>query len=195
MKTLIALAPWSGRLHLLMVWLTLATLTLMLLPDSLIHSMALEQWQPYYLPAAFIGAIISASYFLSQLLIHLVTQVRDYRVNNALQGNIERMVRRLDYNEKAVLREFVIQRKNVLALPLNEMAVMNLVRSGVLIPASVDGSFSGNRIEKLMISVDARPLLTHDVIGLPRGPLSEAQLDALKAARPEYARQNVIKVS
>ena len=40
------------------------------------------------------------------------------------------MIGFLDFNEKAVLREFVLQRKSVINLPITEPAVKNLMDAG-----------------------------------------------------------------
>jgi len=102
----------------------------------------------------------------------------------------------LDFEEKAVLREFIIQRKNVLALPMRELAVSNLLESGVLVPAYETQEIKGSgRIIKLSIAVDAREQLTHKVLGLPVGKLTDNEANQLKAARPEYARTNYFTFS
>ena len=103
------------------------------------------------------------------------------------------MIRQLDFEEKAVLREFVIQRKNVLSLPMSEPAVSNLLKSGVLVPAFETQEIKGSaRIIKVSIAIEAREQLTHKVLGLPVGKLTEQEATILKAARPDYARSNYI---
>ena len=60
------------------------------------------------------------------------------------------MIRQLDFEEKAVLSEFVFQRKNVLSLPMCEPAISNLMRAGVLVPAfetqEIKGEFAHYKI-------------------------------------------------
>lgn len=75
------------------------------------------------------------------------------------------MIECLDFTEKAILREFVIQRKSVINLPLTEPAVKNLLDAGVLDfaygqPLNDDLS----QIKALMIAL-ARPLLTYKALG------------------------------
>ena len=63
----------------------------------------------------------------------------------------------------------------------------------VLVPAYETQEIKGSgRIIKLSIAVDAREQLTHKVLGLPVGKLTEDEANQLKAARPDYARSNYI---
>ena len=105
------------------------------------------------------------------------------------------MIRQLDFEEKALLREFIIQRKTVLALPLTEPAVSNLLASGILASAFETQEIKGSsRIIKLSIAIEAREQLTHRVIGLPIGKLTEEEAEVLKAARPQYARNKYMSL-
>jgi len=61
------------------------------------------------------------------------------------------------------------------------------------VPAFETQEIKGSgRFIKLSIAIDAREQLTHKVLGLPTGKLSEQEAAILKAARPEYARSNYI---
>ena len=122
-------------------------------------------------------------------MIFLMKSVKNsflsYKTNIACSN----MIKHLDFEEKAVLREFIIQQKNVLSLPLNEPAVNNLLASGVLKPAYETQEIKwDSRIIKLSIAVDAPEKLTKKVIGIPTGKMSEHEIVNLKAARPIYAR-------
>lgn len=78
------------------------------------------------------------------------------------------MIGFLHLNEKAVLREFVLQRKSVINLPITEPAVKNLMDAGVLTYAygkPTREKDDENKIRALMIALTARPLLTYKVLG------------------------------
>ncbi|MFT6985237.1 MAG: hypothetical protein ACJAT7_001045 [Psychromonas sp.] len=176
-----------------MAWMCIASATLLIVPVSLLNQSGTAQWSQLYSPYVWILALLTGSYLLTRLVIFLFAYICAALTKRQLLDTRNKMIRQLDFEEKAVLREFIIQRKNVLSLPMNELAVSNLLRSGVLVPAFETQEIKGSgRIIKLSIAIDAREQLTHKVLGLPTGKLSEQEAAILKSARPDYARTNYI---
>ena len=99
-------------------------------------------------------------------------------------------------SEKAVLREFVLQRRSVINLPVTEPAVKNLLKAGILTyaygtPASSDESI----IKALMIALDARQYITYKVLGLSKTGMSEEQIEQILSERPKFAAKNLSRLS
>ena len=84
------------------------------------------------------------------------------------------------------MREFVIQRKSVINLPINEPSVRNLIENGLLVPTDYDMDEEGRL--PIMINTIARPLITYKAVGLTKNKMSEEQIDQIVSARPKYAR-------
>jgi len=176
-----------------MAWMCIASATLLIVPGSVLPSSVTATWSEVYSPYVWILALITGSYLLTRLVTFLFAQFMTKSTQRQLSASRNKMIRQLDFEEKAVLREFIIQRKNVLSLPMNEPAVSNLLQSGVLIPAFETQEIKGSgRIIKLSIAIDAREQLTYKVLGLPVGKLTEQEAAVLKAARPDYARTHYI---
>jgi len=176
-----------------MAWMCLASATLLIVPASLLPGAGTLNWTQFYTPYASILALLTGSYLITRLLTLLFTHFCAQFKERQLLVSRNKMIRQLDFEEKAVLREFVIQRKNVLSLPMSEPAVSNLLNSGVLVPAFETQEIKGSaRIIKLSIAIEAREQLTHKVLGLPVGKLTEEEAGILKAARPDYARSHYI---
>ena len=176
-----------------MAWLCIASATLLIIPASLLPSAVTATWSVVYSPYVWILALITGSYLLMRLVTFLFSHFMTKSTLRQLAASRDKMIRQLDFEEKAVLREFIIQRKNVLSLPMNEPAVSNLLQSGVLIPAFETQEIKGSgRIIKLSIAIDAREQLTYKVLGLPVGKLTDQEATVLKAARPDYARTHYI---
>ncbi len=176
-----------------MAWMCIASATLLIVPVSLLKMSGTTQWSQLYAPYVWILALLTGSYLITRLVTFLFTYFVAELKKRQLLSSRNKMIRQLDFEEKAVLREFIIQRKNVLPLPMNELAVSNLLQSGVLVPAFETQEIKGSgRIIKLSIAIDAREQLTHKVLGLPVGKLTEQEATILKAARPDYARTNYI---
>jgi hypothetical protein len=176
-----------------MAWICLASITLLIVPVSFLQGADTLKWSQNYTPYVLILVLLTGSYLITQLLMFLFSYYSAQFKQRQLLVSRNNMIRQLDFEEKAVLREFIIQRKNVLSLPMSEPAVSNLLKSGVLVPAFETQEIKGSsRIIKLSIAIEAREQLTHKVLGLPVGKLTEEEAAVLKAARPDYARSNYI---
>lgn len=176
-----------------MLWGCCSCAVLLAMPSSLFSMNNSNILPNHYSPYLWVFVLLTGSYLLTRLFTFLFTHLKQYYDEQYLSARRDKMIRQLDFEEKALLREFIIQRKTVLSLPLNEPAVNNLLASGVLAPAYETQEIKGSsRIIKLSIAIEAREQLTHQVIGLPVGKLTEAEAELLKAARPEYARSNYI---
>tara|TARA_R110001583_G_scaffold2382_8_gene17343 strand:- start:20319 stop:20906 length:588 start_codon:yes stop_codon:yes gene_type:complete len=176
-----------------MMWLCFSCAVLLVMPSSLFSLNNSNLLPNTYSPYLWILALLTGSYLLTRILTSSFSRVSKHYEAQHLLARRNKMIRQLDFEEKALLREFIIQRKTVLSLPLTEPAVSNLLASGVLTPAFETQEIKGSsRIIKLSIAIDAREQLTHKVIGLPAGKLTEAEAEILKAARPQYARNSYI---
>jgi hypothetical protein len=176
-----------------MAWMCIACATLLVAPVSIVQLSGTTEWSQLYTPYIWILALLTGSFLITSVVNLFFTYFKQEYCKRRESSCRNMMIRRLDFEEKAILREFIIQRKNVLSLPMRELAVSNLLESGVLVPAYETQEIKGSaRIIKLSIAVDAREQLTHKVLGLPVGKLTEEEASQLKAARPDYARGNYI---
>jgi len=191
MKELLQRVSDQHNITATMLWLCFSCAVLLVIPSSIFSLNNSDLLPSNYSPYIWVLVLLTGSYLLTRVVIYVVARLKAYFDEQHLAARRNKMIRQLDFEEKALLREFIIQRKTVLPLPMTEPAVSNLLASGVLTPAYEAQEIKGNnRIIKLSIAIEARELLTHKVIGLPTGKLSEAEAELLKAARPEYARSN-----
>jgi len=181
------------NITLTMAWMCIACAVLLVVPVSIVQFSGTQEWSESYMPYVWLVGLITSSFLVTRAIICIFNYFHkkfDERKESAMRNM---MIRRLDFEEKALLREFIIQRKNVLELPMRELAVSNLLQSGVLVPAYETQEIKGSgRIIKLSIAVDAREQLTYKALGLPVGKLTDAEAEQLKAARPDYARTHYI---
>ncbi|BBU06601.1 MULTISPECIES: superinfection exclusion B family protein [Aeromonas] len=180
-----------NRLNWLMVWLLLCCSIILLFPAGLIKG-AVSQWAADHAAWLGVGMLIAISYFCSQgFLIAWEWACEEWQARRQ-QDQLAQMIGFLDFNEKAVLREFVLQRKSVINLPITEPAVKNLMDAGVLTYAygkPTREKDDENQIRALMIALPARPLLTYKVLGLSRGKMSDEQVEQIMNARPKFAQK------
>ena len=180
-----------NRLNWLMVWLLLCCSIILLFPAGLMKG-AVSQWAADHAAWLGVGMLIAISYFCSQgFLIAWEWACEEWQARRQ-QDQLAQMIGFLDFNEKAVLREFVLQRKSVINLPIPEPAVKNLMDAGVLTYAygkPTREKDDENQIRALMIALPARPLLTYKVLGLSRGKMSDEQVEQIMNARPKFAQK------
>ena len=180
-----------NRLNWLMVWLLLCCSIILLFPAGLMKG-AVSQWAADHAAWLGVGMLIAISYFCSQgFLIAWEWACEEWQARRQ-QDQLAQMIGFLDFNEKAVLREFVLQRKSVINLPITEPAVKNLMDAGVLTYAygkPTREKDDENQIRALMIALPARPLLTYKVLGLSRGKMSDVQVEQIMNARPKFAQK------
>ena len=181
-----------NRLNWLMVWLLLCCSIILLFPAGLMKG-AVSQWATAHAAWLGVGMLIAISYFCSQGFLIAWEWACDEWQSRRQQDQLAKMIGFLDFNEKAVLREFVLQRKSVINLPITEPAVKNLMDAGVLTYAygkPVREKEDENQIRALMIALPARPLLTYKVLGLSRGKMSDEQVEQIMNARPKFAQKS-----
>lgn len=182
-----------NRLNWLMVWLLLCCSIILLFPAGLMKG-AVSQWATAHAAWLGVGMLIAISYFCSQGFLIAWDWACDEWQSRRQQDQLAQMIGFLDFNEKAVLREFVLQRKSVINLPITEPAVKNLMDAGVLTYAygkPAREKEDENQIRALMIALPARPLLTYKVLGLSRGKMSDEQVEQIMNARPKFAQKSL----
>lgn len=182
-----------NRLNWLMVWLLLCCSIILLFPAGLMKG-AVSQWATVHAAWLGVGMLIAISYFCSQGFLIAWEWACEEWQSRRQQDQLAQMIGFLDFNEKAVLREFVLQRKSVINLPITEPAVKNLMDAGVLTYAygkPVREKEDENQIRALMIALPARPLLTYKVLGLSRGKMSDEQVEQIMNARPKFAQKSL----
>jgi hypothetical protein len=175
-----------------MMWLLLCCCAILLFPVERIQIAG--EWLIQFRVFFSLGLLIACSYFFSQLLLIVWDHAIAHWSERQKHQYLQRMIERLDFTEKAILREFVIQRKSVINLPLTEPAVKNLLDAGVLDfaygqPLNDDLS----QIKALMISLEARPLLTYKALGLSNGKMTEEQVEMIMSARPKYVSKSSLR--
>lgn len=179
----------NKTLNIVMLWLFCVTFLLLVLPlESVSPELAAQvQNNKTYL---YLALIVELSNFISQAVISFISSLLNRRVLKKEQEFMQKTVENLDFTERALLREFVLQRKSVLYLPESEPTVRSLIDSNVLhVVGEKDEATS--RLP-MVITKQARPFITYRAIGLTRGKMNEEMLEQIMNARPDFARDKKI---
>lgn len=173
-------------LNIVMLWLFCITLSLLVLPlesisEELAHQVAANRTYLY------LALIVELSNFISQAIIGFLTSYFNRRHTRMEQDSMKATVDGLDFAERALLREFVLQRKSVLYLPEAEPTVRSLLDSGILNVVGDNDETTARA--PMIITKQARPFITYRAIGLTRSKMNEEMLEQIMNARPEFARE------
>ena len=170
----------------IMMWLFCLTVMMLVMPWEIISTDFAAHIETNKIVLYF-ALIIEVSNFISQGLLTIINAIISKQAQKKMQEKIVHAVEGLDFAERALLREYVLQRKSVLTLPVNEPTVRNLIDDGVLRIVNVNDE-SSYRAD-IIIAKEARPYITYKAIGLTLGKMTEEQVSQIMNSRPEYAKQ------
>ncbi len=178
-----------GPLHRLILVCFIGSGFLLYAPEPMMTRLFLSSIIAQHGPLVALIQLISLCYFatlglnycyrLCQRKIHLrhATQVAQLKA------------RCLDNEERAVLREFFLQRTSSLVLPVHQPAVQRLMASHIL--ECQEEAPSDKLHQKFGIALAARPFITSNNLRLPVHELTEEDIRYFKAARPEYIKEQL----
>ena len=115
----------------IMMWLFCLTVLMLIMPWEQVSTEFASKIDANRIYLYF-ALIIEVSNILAQGCLTLVQAYSKKSYNKRLEELVQTTVNHFDFAEKALLREFVLQRKSVLNLPVTEPTVRNLIDGGVL---------------------------------------------------------------
>tara|TARA_B100001094_G_scaffold333028_2_gene407992 strand:- start:5340 stop:5801 length:462 start_codon:yes stop_codon:yes gene_type:complete len=125
------------------------------------------------------------SYFLDQFTYKIQKKRAQHKMSEKLKF--------LDLSERALLREFFLQRSSILIMPTEEIAVQELIESGILQYVNQRPTRSHKRKEdgipmaEIRISMDARRLLRRSQLMLPKEEVTTKHFNKFKVIRPDFS--------
>jgi hypothetical protein len=184
---------WLGRLFDItklpskfFAWVVALTAAYLFLPTKVLSALQLDKLPNEY--KAYAGVAFTAAFvFLTiNFSLWLFDRGKSWLSAHRYKARVLRAMPELDYSEKAIIREFFIQGRHVIELPMDHPTVAGLVQKGFLALAGKYGhmSLAGSVFPYSLTSV-ARESLTHEYIDLPEKP-SEAEYSQLRNFRPNF---------
>lgn len=174
-----------------MIWMLLCPIALLFTPAKYLPETS-TLWIANHATYLYVGILTSVSYFLTIFCLFLFELGWQHYTLKKRKRHIADMLAQLDFNERAILREFWLQRKSVITLPISEPSVKRLLDAGILEPAHPAPDFyvkthtKDKQVRPLIISLHARPLISFKVIGLNPTTMTAEQIEWLKNARPRF---------
>ncbi|MBT1444219.1 super-infection exclusion protein B [Shewanella sp. JM162201] len=180
----ISARDWAFKV---MLWLFIVTAALKFAPADWLAFLRLDQWAANHSAAIGLGLILAVAFFVMQLANFLLDEAIGHLGAKRKREIIEHKVQLLDPAERALLREFFLQGKTILTLPMDELAVKSLENTNILECLgnvkhyAIHGSTADYKISML-----ARIYLNRNVLRLPNGELSPEEMQNLIKARPGF---------
>jgi len=163
------------------------TVALLFLPQNLLISLHLKEFTDKYGIYIGITALGSGSLLFVEILIYFWNAVQKKVNRRRIYKKALERIKNLDPAEKAVLREFFLQGRNTIKLPMDHPVVAGLLHSGILQLVGSHGRMSlAGMLFSMKISDFIREHLTYEIIELPEGQPTEKDIEFLRNNRPEF---------
>jgi hypothetical protein len=131
--------------------------------------------------------LLSTATLIMLIITWIYQKINDKRLDIKYKSIIRDSIKNLDYHEKAVLREFYIQGKNTLKIPMDEPTVSGLISKRILLRVGNLGEMSiVGMLFSHSISKTARENLSNETLELPTGEPSDFEIRKIKESRPQW---------
>ncbi len=177
----------SYFLNIMMILLTCATIAMITIPWEAFSqeiAMRVNSYRDYL----YLALIFELSNFVAQFVLKIWLSIRKKSMQKRTEQEISTAVNGMDFSERALVREFVLQRKSELRLPATETTVQSLRETGILRQISI---VDDNSTALYTISRQARPYITYRVLGISAAGMSKEQIDQIMSERPAYAKPEI----
>jgi len=168
------------------IWMWGAVTLLLFTPDRVLDRFNLLAWMDPMLPFLALAFVVLSAVFMSETLTDLGQALLHGIRRRVTTERIRERLTVLDHQERAILREFFIQRRSTIALPADEPAVHGLEEVNILRQTRSIDAFTPDGYLHYQIHPWARPMLTARTLNLPLGEMNEGQIQYLKATRPDF---------
>lgn len=178
----------ATTLHKLVLWLLVTSLALLMLPLRMAQSLFLQQWIEQHAASIGLVAMTCVGYLLSLGIRLGLSKMLEERQQGTMKQRIREKIGALDHGERAVLREFILQGKSSIRMPIHHHSVADLLDHGILAQAGASEEYAiEGTVAPVKIAALARRHITRKVLRLPEEQLTEQQREHLLASRPEFA--------
>jgi len=175
----------------LFVLLAIISGGLLFIPKSLLENLHLNEFESDYGKYFGIIFLISAGIVLLNFSIWLVKTILGHFVKKKYKKFAIKNLEELDPHEKAVIREFFINQKNSLEMPLDNAVVKGLINKRIVIRISTMGQanlFAG-MLFPMKLNDNIKDKITDEILGLPKTENEDEIRNFVVENRPKWAKE------
>lgn len=169
--------------------LWLSSTLILFVPEHTLAKLNLKGFLADY--GKFIGItfIISSGFLLVTLFSYLSRQITRRKIRNNAKKIILKEINNLGFHERVLLREFNINCKDTLQLPMDNDTVVSLQNKHILYQVSSTGfTYVHGAYFTYAITEFAKEHLTHEMIDFPKNPTKQ-DIVRLMNDRPTWAKE------
>jgi hypothetical protein len=170
----------------LLIWIWAVSALMLFSPARVIERFGLTDLIAEISPLLGIMFFLVSAIFLCETFSELIAAIAKRIRAKEIKQEINEKIAILDHQERAILREFFIQRRSTIVLPTNEPAVRALLEAHVLQRTPTPDERSEDRFQGFSLHQWAKPKLTSRLLQLPVGDMTEEQIQYLKQTRPDF---------
>ena len=157
------------------------------LPESLLIKLQLTDFISEYGKYVGIVFLISSSYLGVSLVIYLYNIFIQKKHNKTVKKNMVQILNSLSLSEIYLLREFFIQRKDVIMVPYENTEFISLYNKKILLLAS---DKAVGYVFGIFVTVTINPAIknyiTADILKFPEGQVTQKEKEEIFGHRPDY---------
>jgi len=174
----------------IVAWVFAVTGLILLANEKALQFLQITEFMAKY--GMYVGVVFlgSAALLLIDIMAFLFNRAMLAQSRSRLKTDILQKIKTLDSYEKAVLREFFIQGRHTIRLPIDHSVVAGLREHGILHIVGQHGQMSVvGMLFPTAISDFAKKHLTNDSIDLPGGKPSDRDIAFIRQHRPEFTAE------
>jgi hypothetical protein len=172
---------------LFVIWLSSGLI--LFVPERFLTILNLSDFLKDYGKYIGIAFLISSAFLVVTLINYIGRLITRKRLTKKIKNSILKDIKYLDIHEKALLREFYINCKQTLQMPLDNETVVGLVNKHIIYQASNTGFtyLHGVYFPYSMTEIASENLIP-EILDLPQNP-SEEDKRRIISQRPNWAKE------
>jgi len=163
---------------------------LLFLPKNLQTTLRLDEFVVDYGKYLGITFLFAVGYIVFIFFSYLIKKIRLSQINKKYIENIKKELPNLPALDRYLLREFFLQSKSVIEVPMENTEFVDLFNKHILIITSknargyIFGTFVAVAINPLI-----KEYITPELLGLPTSKFTNQQIEKIKSERPLFVSQ------
>jgi len=172
----------------LLAWIALTSALFLYIPASIIPYPGYQNLKNQYGIWVLLILIGSISMLTIEAVIYLYNRIKKKSNLNRHKKRTVNRLESLNNDEKAILREFIIQNRNLIKLPINNANVLSLIKDGVIkLSVRLAESYYGTPLGLFSITEIASEFISQELLGFPDGGPTPENIEKIHRLRPIFA--------
>lgn len=172
----------------LLFLLSMVSGCLLFLPSGILESLKLTKFETEYGKYFGIAFLISSGILIMNFLIWAIKKILVYFFSLKYNKNLKKELYNLDEGEQAVLREFLINNKSAVKLPIDDPIVKNLLNKRIIVRISTIGEYAiGGMLFPIKMNDKIKNEMSEEVIGISKFRNDEEKRNFIFNSRPDWA--------